>query len=210
MELRIDVQHEPAGLDAELDQIYRRLASPRDALSATPVIATCLPDIVFRCREADGEYYVYAEDLRRRRLAGYTVFNRLVELNRRVERQMRSPHSKYAPAYQRRGIASAVYECALAAGFCLISGARQSPGAHALWRALARRHALGYVALRDKSLRHLGRRVDEPIHDHLFTRMILFGKGWDAARLIELTGDDWERRPAAESIVLSACHSRVG
>ncbi len=188
-ELRIDVQHEPEGIDTELDQLYRRLNSPDDALSGTPAIATGLPDIVFRCREADGEYYVYAEDIGRRRLAGYTVFNRLVELNRRIERQMRSPHSKYAPDYQRHGIASAVYACALDAGFCLISGARQSAGAHALWRALARRHALGYVAMHDKSLRYLGPHVDGTLRDDLSTRMILFGRGWDATRLTALAGN---------------------
>jgi hypothetical protein len=34
-ELRIDVQHEPEGIDTELDQLYRRLNSPGDALSGT-------------------------------------------------------------------------------------------------------------------------------------------------------------------------------
>jgi len=34
-------------------------------------------------------------DVAARRLAGTTVFNRLVELNRRADRHLRSPHSRY-------------------------------------------------------------------------------------------------------------------
>jgi GNAT superfamily N-acetyltransferase len=67
-------------------------------------------------READGELYVYIEDVRRDRLVGYTVFNRLVELSREADRHIRAPHSQYDPAYQRRGLASAVYRWALDQG----------------------------------------------------------------------------------------------
>ena len=96
-----------------------------------------------RYREADGEWYVYVEDLQRRRLAGYTVFNRLVELDRRADRHLRAPHSRYDTPYQRRGLASAVYRWALQEGWCLVSGARQSPGAHALWHQLCPAARLG-------------------------------------------------------------------
>ena len=102
-----------------------------------------LPGLVWRHREADGEHYVYVEDTARGCLAGYTVFNRLIEVDRRTDPHVRAPHSRYAPDYQRRGIATAVYEWGLEQGFCLLSGARQSAGAHALWLALGRRFQLG-------------------------------------------------------------------
>lgn len=183
LELRIDVEHAHDMLDAELDALHRRIHTRGDSLHGLHVVESGLPDLVFRCREADGEYYVYVEDVRRRCLAGYTVFNRLIELNRRVERFMRAPHSKYTPAYRRRGIASAVYECALQSGLCLISSARQSVGAHALWHALARRHPLGFVAIRDKSLSFLGKSVSQATLDNLHVRMILLGSGWSFGRL---------------------------
>lgn len=112
-------------------------------------------------------------------LAGYTVFNRLVEVNRQLDRFVRAPHSKYATAYQRRGIATAVYEWALAQGFCLISGARQSPGANALWQSLANRHRLEYVDIRNKRIHCLGAQVDRQTEEGLQTRMLLLGDGWD-------------------------------
>lgn len=203
LELRIDVEHAPELLDAELDALQRRMRTRGDPLHGLPAVASGLPDLVFRCREADGEYYVYVEDARRRCLAGYTVFNHLIELNRRIEKSMRAPHSKYAPAYRRRGIASAVYECALQSGLCLISGARQSAGAHALWQALGRRHALGFVLMRDKSMRYLGKRVSEPLLDNLHVRMILFGAGWDVERLEALCSGGGQAWPAR------ADHARV-
>ncbi|NMG45860.1 N-acetyltransferase [Aromatoleum toluvorans] len=183
LELRIDVQQSPEALDIELDTLYRRLNSPGDALHGLPATESGAPGLVFRCREADGEFYVFVEDVIERRLAGYTVFNRLVELNRRAEKHVRAPHSKYAPAYQRRGIATAVYESALQSGLCLISGARQSAAAHALWHALAQRHELGYVDIGDKSLRYLGRRVNGAILDALHIRMVLLGRGWTVESL---------------------------
>src|SRR5690606_31500950 len=134
------------------------------------------PGLVFHYREADGEHYVYVEDPARRCLAGYTVFNRLVELDRRADRHLRAPHSKYAPGYQRRGIATALYRWWLASGRCLISGARQSPAANALWHSLAAHHGLVYVELREKVLRHLGLHIDERLRLELHTRMLLLGE----------------------------------
>ncbi|MBN9424393.1 MAG: N-acetyltransferase [Candidatus Accumulibacter sp. 66-26] len=188
MELRIDVKHRPDELDTELETLYRRLYRPGDSLHGIATIATNFPELVFRYREADGEHYVYVEDVARRRLAGYTVFNRLIEVGRRADPYLRAPHSKYATPYQRRGISTAVYEWGLGRGFCLISGARQSTGANALWHALARRHELGYLDVRDKTLRYLGREVDRKAHDDLHTRMILLGKEWSIERLAALTG----------------------
>lgn len=193
LELRIDVQQEPQSIEAELDVLHRRLHDPAEALSRCATYPSPFPDLILRHREADGEHYVYVEDVARGRLAGYTVFNRLIEVDRRTDRHARAPHSKYAPAYQGRGIATAVYELALAGragvhgadggAFFLVSGARQSVGAHALWQALGRRHALRYVALRSKRMHDLGCVPRPAVRDDLETRMILLGPSWNLARL---------------------------
>lgn len=186
MELRIDVNQPDDSIEAELGILHGRLHRPCDALHACTRLPALLPGLVFHHREADGEHYVYVEDVAHGRLAGYTVFNRLIEVDRRTDRHVRSPHSKYAPAYQGRGIASAVYAWALGRGLCLVSGARQSAGAHALWHALARRHPLRWVALRAKRMHDLGASVPSAQAAELDTRMILLGHGWSAARLRSL------------------------
>jgi hypothetical protein len=187
-ELRIDVNQQPVELEKELDALHRRLNRPGDALHGLPVICINFSGLVFRYREADGEHYIYVEDPARRCLAGYTVLNRLIEVNRRADRHLRAPHSKYAPAYQRRGIATAIYRWWLESGQCLISGARQSAGANALWHSLGRRYPLIYVDLRDKTLRCLGRQVDCQTQEDLHTRMILLGREWSVERLEEHAG----------------------
>ena len=187
MELRIDVSHKPA--EDEFESLYDRLYSPGDRLHGIPAMElNGQPELMIRFREADGEFYVYVEDIRRKRLAGYTVFNRLIEVNRRADRYIRAPHSRYDEAYQRRGLASSIYQWGLGAGLCLVSGARQSPGAHALWHALARRHELGYVDLRNKTLTYLGRDVPARTLDDLHTRMILLGEAWTVDRFAAATG----------------------
>lgn len=190
-ELRIDVVHRPDDLGRELDDLYRRMQRPGHRLhgmALAPVAPGAYPGLVFRHREADGEHYVYAEDVQLRRLAGYTVFNRLVELDRRADRHLRAPHSKYGPAYQRRGIATAVYRWWLQGGNCLISGARQSAGAHALWLALGREHELLYVALCAKTLRQQPLGAAPCLGDDFHTRMILLGEGWSVERLVSSAG----------------------
>lgn len=187
MELRIDVQLPLSDLERELDALNRRLNQPGDALYDLPCIDINFPGLAFRYREADGEHYVYVEDLKRGCLAGYTVFNRLIELNRRQDKHLRATHSKYAPAYQRRGIASAIYRWWLDAGNCLISGARQSVGAHALWHSLNKHYDLIYVDLRDKTLNYLGCEVSNEVREDLHTRMIMLGKNRYLAELAELT-----------------------
>jgi len=188
LELRIDVRQPAHQLDTELDTLHQRLNTRGDTLHGLPETDAPIPGFVFRYREADGEYYVYVEDVVRRCLAGYTVFNRLIEVDRRADRHLRAPHSKYAPDYQRCGLASAVYERALGSGLSLMSGARQSPGAHALWHRLARRHELGYVQVQDKVIRYLGREVEQPVLDALHTRMILLGNDWTIESLAARTG----------------------
>ena len=181
--MRVDVQLPAPMVEAELRRLYRRLYTPGDSLHGIATLPLALPGLACRHRVADGEHYVYVEDLAQGRLAGYTVFNRLIELDRRADPYLRGPHSRYAEGYQRRGIATAVYEWALSTGMCLITGPRQSVGAHALWDALARRHPRAYVQLRDKVLRLLGPEVTPQERDDFHTRMVMLGAGWDFARV---------------------------
>ena len=188
-ELRIDVQLPTDSVEAEIDRVDARLqAAGRPFRSMRELEDLRMPGLVFRHREADGEHFVYVEDLSSGRLAGCTVFNRLVEVDRRADRVLRSPHSKYGRMYQRRGIASAVYRWALERGMCLISGPRQSTGAHALWQSLARDHGLGYVALKDKALTYLGDDVDPATQEDFHTRMVLLGSGWALEAFLRDTG----------------------
>lgn len=182
-ELRVDVAQRPEQLQAELDELFERMHSQGDALYGLPTLELRHADFAFRYRQADGEHYVYVLDLARGRLAGYTVFNRLIELNRRTERYLRAPHSKYAGMYQRRGIASTIYRWWLDAGNCLISGARQSDGAHALWRSLGLRYRLIGVEVHDKTLRYLGDDIATYIKEDLQTRLILVGAGYTSAMM---------------------------
>ena len=178
VELRIDVDRPLARPLESLDALYDRLYSPGDSLYGLPAVELRDPELQLRLRESDGEHYVYVEDVRRRCLAGSTVFNRMVELGRRADRHLRSPHSTYRPEYQRRGIATSVYGWALDSGICLLTGARQSPGAHALWLRLAQRYGAGFVDVRDKTITYLGDAVPAAALDRLETRMFLMGAGW--------------------------------
>jgi len=187
-ELRIDVTHQPSDIEKQLQALYRRLNTPGDALHGLPLLCIRVPGLVLRYREADGEHYVYIEDPARRCLAGYVVFNRLIEVARRADPHLRAPHAKFAPAYQRRGIATTIYRWWLDRGNTLITGARQSAGAQALWLSLGRHYELLYVELRAKQLRCLGRQVDNRVRQDLHTRIVMLGRGWDVDRLVQSTG----------------------
>ncbi|WP_315862496.1 hypothetical protein [Ralstonia mojiangensis] len=126
--LRTDVEFDNEDIERELDALYERMQTPGTPLHCMAIDDDTLPGFRLHTREADGETYVYVEDVAARRLAGYTVFNRLIELDKRADRYLRAPHSKYALAYQRRGLASTVFRRALDSGMCLMSGARQSVG----------------------------------------------------------------------------------
>ena len=184
VELRIDVDPRKAKPADTLVPVHERMRAMGDRLRDMPQLALAFgdPGLRARFREADGELYVYIEDTRRDSLVGYTVFNRLIELNRRAERHIRAPHSQYDPAWQRRGLASAVYRWALGRGICLMSGARQSPGAHALWQSLSRHCEAGFADLRNKQLSYLGREVERATLAELHTRMFLLGEGWTLER----------------------------
>jgi hypothetical protein len=179
MDLSVDVQWSAASVEDELISLHARLLRTGLLKSGTGIITTQLPGLILRHREADGEHYIYVEDVARGCLAGYTVFNRLIEVDRRMDPFVRAPHSKYAGEYQRRGIATAVYEWALRQGYCLVSGARQSQSAHALWRSLATRHRLEYIEIRNKCIHLLAPPVDSLTRDRLQTRMVLLGEGWE-------------------------------
>ena len=183
--MRIDVTLAHRDLHAELATLHARMQRPGDVLHGLPTLPGPWSDVVLRYREADGEFYVYVEDRARGVLAGCTVFNRVFELDRQAGRYLRSPHSRYAQQYQRRGLATAVYRWALDAGLCLLSGPRQSPGAYALWQSLARSHDLTYARICDKALRLAVRPEDRALQDYE-TRLLLLGSGWTLARFTTL------------------------
>lgn len=185
--MRIDVGLEHRDLDAELATLHARMQRPGDVLHGMPAFASGLPDLVFRYREVDGEFYVYVEDTARNVLAGCTVFNRVFEVDRRADRYVRSPHSRYAAGYRRQGVASAVYRWALHAGMCLLSGPRQSPGAYRLWMALARCHEMVFVQTRNKRLRLMNVPIEQSAFEEFDTRMMLLGAGWTLQRFAEAT-----------------------
>ncbi|MNQ93211.1 hypothetical protein D3C85_1086670 [compost metagenome] len=81
-----------------------------------------------------------------------------------------------------------MYRWGLDAGLCIISGARQSTGAHRLWMGLARDYELGYVDLRRKQLSYLGKAVPAGVLEDLHTRMILLGRGWTLEDYMQATG----------------------
>ena len=68
------------------------------------------------------------------------------------------------------------------AGTCLMTGARQSAGAHALWRKLTSRHGSGFAAIDGRKLIYLGNQVTPRQLDRLETRMFLLGEGWSLER----------------------------
>jgi hypothetical protein len=53
---------------------------------------------------------------------------------------------------------------------------------------LARHYELGYVDLRRKQLRYLGKQVRPQVLEDLHTRMIMLGRGWDMPDYMQATG----------------------
>ncbi len=175
-ELRIDVDLPADDLEHELAQLYARWIMSGADLADLGVRASG-DGLVFKTRQADGEQFIYVIDPARRRLAAYIVLSRLVEVNRRADRHLRSPHAKVAQAYRRRGIASRVYRWWLDAGRNLMSGERQSPHAHQMWMSLARDYELAVVRVQDKRVLPIGSCTSEPVLGSLGTRMVLLGRG---------------------------------
>jgi hypothetical protein len=185
--VRIDVDRDGERLNAELDALYPaclRDAAVDGAIFLPKLCDTPLPR--YR-RTAGKETFLYIEDPVRRWLAGTTSFNRVVGLDRRLDQHVRSPHSRFREPYQRMGLAKRIYLEALDAGLCLLSSARQSPGALQLWRSLGRHYPLHHVWLQDKRLVDLGRSIERRRFEDLHTRMLICGAGWSVERLLSLT-----------------------
>lgn len=192
--MRIDVDRDGERLETELDALYP--ACLRDAAVDGTIFLPKLGDIPLpRYRRTAGkETFLYIEDPTRRWLAGTTSFTRVVGLDRKLDLHIRSPHSRYRAPYQRMGLAKRVYLEALDAGLCLLSGARQSPGALQLWRSLGRHYPLHHVQLQGKQLVDLGRSIERRQFEDLHTRLLLCGAGWSVERLLALTSHDSARR----------------
>ncbi len=175
--LRIDVALPDEELERELNALYQRwlaAESPSDELTD---LALPGDGLVFKTRQADGEHFVYAIDPARQKLAAYVVMSRLIEVDRRADKYLRSPHAKVSASYRRLGITSRIYRWWLGSGRSLMTGARQSAAAHALWQSLAKDHELVHVSVEGKRVRALPSPVSEATLDDLGTRMVLLAKG---------------------------------
>lgn len=184
--MRIDVNLDHRDMDDELARLQARQCREVGTRSAPTVFATHEAGFTFSCKEVDGEFHVQVEDRARGALAGCTVFQRVPEVSRQTGRPMRSPHSRYATPYRRRGLATVVYRWALDSGLCLVSGPRQSPAAFGLWQSLAASYAHAFVQVGEKGLRIISPAEAAARLGELDTRMLLLGCGWTARRLAML------------------------
>jgi hypothetical protein len=176
-ELRIDVDLPEEELEQELAQLYERWFMSGASMDDLDGIRAPRPGLVFKARQADGEWFIYVVDTVRRALAAYVVFSRLVEVNRQADKQLRSPHAKVARAYRRLGITSTIYRWWLDGGRNLMSGERQSQHAHQMWMALAHDYALVHVRLQDKQVQQIDAEPCASVLHELGTRMVLLGRG---------------------------------
>ena len=177
-ELRIDVDLSGRDIQREFDALQDRIRTNHRTRNAMQPLPLHLHGLVLRMREADGEVFVYAIDPQRNRIVAYTVFNRLVEVDRRTDRHLRAPHTKVAHGYRRMGIASAIYRWWLDSGRSLMTGARQSAGAHGLWMALARDYELAAVRIGEhKRVEQLPMPPPPGFYAALDTRLVLVGRG---------------------------------
>ena len=79
--------------------------------------------------------------------------------------------------YSRMGIASAIYRWWLDSGRSLITGARQSAGAHGLWMALARDYELAAARIdTHKRVQQLPLPPPPGFFNALDTRLVLVGR----------------------------------
>ena len=186
--MRVDVHLSEESVESELATLYERPQLRGVLSSGVPGSPTCVPHVHAYTRHCDGEHFFYLVDVSMCRLAGYTVFSRMVELPKRADRHCRSPHSKVHPAYQRMGLATWAYRSMLASGMCLVSGARQSAAAHRLWMRLGHEHPLRLVDIAGREVRLREAAAFSDVPDDLPTRMILLGKGWSTENLCVRAG----------------------
>ena len=202
--MRIDVDRSDDRLNDELDALYPQCLREA-AVDGTIFLKKLGNKPLPRYRRTAGkETFIYIEDPEQRRIAGSTTFNRVVGLDRKLDQYVRSPHSRYRTSYQRQGLAKSIYLEALDAGLCLLSGARQSPGALQLWRSLGKHYPLHHVQLQDKQLIDLGRSIEWKTFEDLHTRLLLCGAGWSAERLLALAAPRHAQRRDASERQLSA------
>jgi hypothetical protein len=188
-ELRIDVDLPQPVSDLEaLEHRWRQIVACEADRVAMPGLPSTLEA---RVRQVDGEYFVYVIDTACQQLAAYITFNRLNELRRRVDLQWRSPHARVASAYRRCGIVSTVYRWWLSSGRSLVTGARQSPGARALWLSLARQHEMVYVRLVHKRVHLLSTgELPAEVMAPLDVRAVLLGAGSRVPQLVDAMPPD--------------------
>lgn len=160
--MRVDVCIDSAEIEADLQAVQRRMEAGRYPLHSLPGLPIGFPGVAFRVRELGTEQRIFSLEEGSGRLIGYSAFDILPEGGRRYFASVRSPHSRYAPGYQGRGIATAVYSWVLSQGRTLVSGARQSVGAHALWRSLGRRMGLEMVRVRRDEITPVEFDEDDP------------------------------------------------
>lgn len=164
--MRFDVRVSNAEIERDLADMQARMARGPHALSSLPRLDLRFPGVEFRVRTIGHEQRVYSVDARDGRLVGYSVFDILPEGSRRLHGSVRSVHSRYAQGYQGRGIATAIYSHVLAQGFVLVSGARQSRAAYALWKSLGRRTRFEIVRVSRELIEPLAiSERDERFHD---------------------------------------------
>lgn len=186
MPLRIDVKRPAQQIRDELQAYGRRLADAGPP--AEPPGGVALPPGFRTCERRTGEVtFIYVEGIACGRLVGYVALHPLPEAGRRAAAAVRLPHALFHPDFQRRGLGSAIYGAVLARGIGLVSGARQSVAAHALWRALGRRHTLVHVQVRRRALAYLGSSVSATVLDDLRTRLLLLPPGMDVAAFARRT-----------------------
>lgn len=174
--MRFDVRVHNEDIERELADMQARMERGRHALSSLPRFDLHFHGMEFRVRRIAHEQRVFAIDSGNGRLVGYSVFDILPEGARRYRGSVRSVHSRYAAPYQGRGIASAVYARVLSQGFVLVSGARQSRAAYALWKSLGRRMRFEIVRVSADAIEPLAISENDARFSDLDVRLRLGGR----------------------------------
>jgi len=107
--------------------------------------------------------------------AGYVVFEWPEKLGQKRgwAKNVRSPHSGFAPALRGKGVAKMIYKWFLDAGNILVTADRQTPASNVLWKSLASDYDV--VFFNEK-----GEFIDSPTPEQAQkrnVRMALLGKG---------------------------------
>lgn len=163
----------PTDIERELDELGRRMSQRGSPVHELERLAIAFPGIEFRCRRSGHGCRVFSIERETARLIGVSAFDVLAECGRRYFGSVRSVHSRYAPGFQGRGIATAVYSWMLGQGYVLVSGARQSRAAYCLWRKLGRRHELDVVSVSARNVQPVAVSEGDVRFDDLDVRLRL-------------------------------------